>query len=163
MSLVWRNLIRSLDSCDSDFVCDDNKIYPLEQMEQCASCSVCLNACPTQAITAERKQINAERCLTFLNKFLDIPNIREFPDWLDGTAHHSTHGCILCQQTCPANQDVIQTITPIRFDEAETKMILDGKNKNELPEETRMKLEMVEELDYLPILPRNLSAIFSNR
>ena len=146
----------------SDYMCDDNKIHPLEQMEQCALCSVCLNACPTQAITAERRQIYAERCLTYLNEFLDIPNIREFPDWLDSTAHHGTHGCIRCQQICPANQGAIHIITPVRFDEAETQMILDGKSKIELPEETRMKLEMVGELDYLPILPRNLSAAFSN-
>ena len=102
-----------------------------------------------------------ERCLTYLNEFLDIPIIRKFPDWLDSTAHHGTHGCIRCQQVCPANQGAIHTISPVRFDEAETQMILDGKTKDALPEEIVRKLEMVGELDYLPILPRNLSAVFS--
>lgn len=147
----------------SDYECGNTNVHALEQMEQCASCDKCLHACPTQAITIDRKQIIAERCLTYLNEFLDdIPNIREFPEWLDSTVHHGTHGCIRCQQVCPANQGVFHTITPVRFDEAETIMILGGITENELPEETRRKLEMVGELEYLPILPRNLGIIFSH-
>lgn len=146
----------SLELFVSDYECRVTKVHELQQMEQCKSCKKCINACPTQAINAERKQITAERCLTYLNEFVDLC---DFPGWLDSAAHHGMHGCIRCQLACPMNKAAI--ITPVSFNEDETRMILDGVSQNDLPEETRNKLEAVGELDYLHLLPRNLSAVFS--
>ena len=148
----------SLEVFVSDAPCDDMGAYDLKQMERCDTCSECLNACPTKAICTDRKPIIIERCLTYLNEFIDLC---DFPDWLDDSAHHGIHGCIRCQLVCPANEGVIHTITPVRFDEAETRMILAGISEEELPEVTRKKLEEVYELEYLHLLPRNLSAVFS--
>ena len=92
-----------------------------------------------------------------MNEFIDLC---DFPDWLDNTAHHGTHGCIRCQLACPANGTAV-AITPVSFNEAETRMILDGIGQDDLPEETRNKLEAVGELEYLHLLPRNLKAVFS--
>jgi epoxyqueuosine reductase len=141
----------------SDYECDEIEIQELQHMERCTLCNNCIKACPTQAIMAERKKITPERCLTYLNEFIDLC---DFPDWLDKTAHHSTHGCIRCQIECPANSGAIHLITPVSFSESETEMLINGTNAENLPEETRKKLEEVDELEYLPLFQRNLSAVF---
>ena len=145
----------SLNLFVSDARCDDASISELGQMDSCATCQECITVCPTGAISTIREQIFTEKCLTYLNEFVDLC---DFPDWLDTTAHHSTHGCIRCQLSCPNNRDVKRAITPIRFNEAETKLILSGITENDLPKETRHKLQAINELEYLHLLSRNLAA-----
>ena len=149
----------SLSLFVSDAECDQGGVFELRQMNSCATCSECLNACPTAAISTDREQIFTERCLTYLNEFIDPCN---FPNWLSPTAHHSTHGCIRCQLACPINGDVKKIIKPIRFDESETKLLLAGATASDLSEETRNKLQAIDELEYLHLLPRNLTAAFDN-
>ena len=149
----------SLSLFVSDAECGQISVFELGQMDSCATCRECLNACPTMAISTDREQIFIERCLTYLNEFVGLC---DFPDWLSPTAHHSTQGCIRCQLSCPVNGDVKRIITPIRFDESETKLLLSGAEESDLSEETRNKLQAINELEYLHLLPRNLAAALDN-
>ena len=81
----------------------DWPIPTLNLKESCGSCTACINACPTQAITAPRV-VDGRRCISYLTieKKTVIP--REFRvsigDWL--------FGCDICQEVCPWNRKAPQ-------------------------------------------------------
>ena len=101
--------------------------------------------------------LRVEKCLTFHNEHpADVP----FPDWIDPTWHNCLVGCMRCQNVCPANKKVLKWIEPApSFSEAETKMLVSGKAMDELPEETRKKIEKYDLENYLYVYPRNLGVI----
>jgi epoxyqueuosine reductase len=67
-------------------------------LNQCASCRLCLEACPTQALTPY--QLDASRCLAYHNierRGAADPDIAEkMGAWVVG--------CDICQEVCPWNQ-----------------------------------------------------------
>ncbi|GAG98694.1 unnamed protein product, partial [marine sediment metagenome] len=76
------------------------------------------------------------------------------------TWHNCLVGCLHCQKVCPANKKVINWTEPgPTFSEEETKLILSGKNIDQLSEETRKKIEEHDLLDYFEVIPRNLGVL----
>jgi epoxyqueuosine reductase len=69
-------------------------------IDRCGSCKRCIEACPTQAITAPY-QLDARKCISYLTieHRVDIdPNLsKDFGDWI--------YGCDICQEVCPWNRD----------------------------------------------------------
>ncbi len=66
--------------------------------DYCGTCTRCIEACPTEALTPY--QIDANRCISYLTIELreDIPE--EFSTKLAGWAY----GCDICQEVCPWNR-----------------------------------------------------------
>jgi len=121
-------------------------------LAQCEKCTACLKKCPTKAIPTDRFLIRAERCLTFHNE-----RQQDFPGWIDSAWHHCLVGCLYCQAFCPVNRKVkVQVENGTIFSETETELILRGAAEDELPQETRRKLEPAGFLQALPELARNL-------
>lgn len=110
------------------------EIYTSLQVEQvnsplpdfCGTCRRCIDICPTQAITEERK-LDARRCISYLTiesrKVADTELREKIGDWL--------FGCDLCQTTCPWNQKVfknqlstekIQSLSDSESDELESEL-----------------------------------------
>ena len=141
----------------SDFPYDQGDWQELRMMELCKECSACIRSCPTGTITTDRFLIHVERCLTFHNEHpAEVP----FPDWIDPSWHNCLVGCMYCQKVCPANKKVMNWVEPgPTFSEEETKLLVSGKNIDELPEETRKKIEKHALANYLYVYPRNLGVI----
>lgn len=143
----------------TDLPCVDDNWGEPQLMETCQTCVACVKACPTNAIASDRFLLHAERCITFLNEF---PG--EFPDWLDLSWHNCLVGCLICQKCCPVNKDVVNWIEEkAQFSEEETRLLLQSVSRNEPPAETVRKLEQLGIIEYIGVLPRNLSVLFEKR
>jgi len=141
----------------SDFPYEQDGWQELRMMDLCKECSACVRKCPTGAIPEDRFLLRAERCLTFHNEHpVDVP----FPDWIDPSWHNCLVGCLHCQKVCPANEKVIKWTEPgPTFSEEETKLLLSGMAVEDLPEETKLKVEDHGLGYYLSVYPRNLGVI----
>ncbi|MFO7977637.1 MAG: tRNA epoxyqueuosine(34) reductase QueG [Bacteroidales bacterium] len=65
----------------------------------CGSCTRCMKACPTQAITAPGV-IDSSRCLSYLT----IERKEEIPEAFAGKCQQWIFGCDICQDVCPYNK-----------------------------------------------------------
>ena len=84
---------------------------PLEvdapSLDQCGTCTLCIEACPTQAIVAPGV-LDATRCISYLTIELksDIPSERH-----GGVGSH-VYGCDICQEVCPWNAAAPRSADP---------------------------------------------------
>ena len=62
----------------------------------CGSCTACIDACPTQALT--EYQLDSTSCISYLN----IEKRGEFSKE-DNELHGWIYGCDICQEVCPWN------------------------------------------------------------
>jgi len=124
-------------------------------MNECNSCSFCINACPNNCIRNQEFVIKAEQCLTYLNE-----NISDFPDWLDIKSHNALVGCMKCQIVCPVNRNYIKNVEKgITFSEKESEIIMQGLKEYQSSLEVIEKLKMINMDEYISVLPRNISVL----
>jgi len=65
----------------------------------CGDCSLCIDVCPTGAIT-DLRVIDANRCISYLT----IENKTNIPEAFKGKYEKWIFGCDICQQVCPWNK-----------------------------------------------------------
>ncbi len=102
-----------------EYTWQEPKVLP-----DCAGCRLCVEACPTGAISDGSFMVKAELCLTYLN---EKPAEAPFPGWVAPSWHNAIVGCMICQKVCPANREAIGWVEDRgEFSEEETEYLLKG-------------------------------------
>ena len=68
--------------------------------DHCGSCTRCIEACPTDAITAPY-QLDAQKCISYLT--IEYRG-EELPEETAGEIGNWIYGCDVCQEVCPWNR-----------------------------------------------------------
>ncbi|MHA2475222.1 MAG: 4Fe-4S double cluster binding domain-containing protein, partial [Promethearchaeota archaeon] len=143
----------------SDLPITQDSWMELRAMKLCENCSACVNNCPTKAISTDRFLLRAERCITYHNE--QPPEI-PFPEWIDPNWHNCLIGCLICQKVCPADKKFLKWVEKgPEFTAEETKMLLNTIDIDQLPQETKAKIENCGLGEYYEYISRNLG-IFLN-
>lgn len=83
----------------AELILDLELDYDTPVTDHCGTCSACIDACPTQAIT-EPYVVDGSKCISYFTIELknEIPNEvqGQFDDWM--------FGCDICQDVCPWNR-----------------------------------------------------------
>ena len=66
--------------------------------EYCGKCTLCIDACPTNAIIADRV-IDGSKCISYLT----IEMRGDIPSEFEGKLQNRAFGCDICQDVCPHN------------------------------------------------------------
>ncbi len=83
----------------AELIIDLDLEYDLPTTDHCGTCTACIDACPTQAIT-EPYVVDGSKCISYFTIELkeNIPSDfkGQFDDWM--------FGCDVCQDVCPWNR-----------------------------------------------------------
>lgn len=83
----------------SELILDLKLDYDSPVTDHCGSCTACIDACPTNAIVADRV-VDGSKCISYFTIELknEIPTTEKgkFEDWM--------FGCDICQDVCPWNR-----------------------------------------------------------
>lgn len=93
-------ILTSLDLTQNGMTAD------LPAPDRCGTCTRCIAACPTQAITAPG-ELDARLCISYLT----IEKRGEIPEELRAAMGRHVFGCDICQDVCPWNRKAPVTST----------------------------------------------------
>jgi epoxyqueuosine reductase len=93
--------VETNDSAQNELAAD------LPAPDRCGTCTRCIAACPTQAITAPGV-LDARLCISYLT----IEKRGEIPDKLRAEMGRHIFGCDICQDVCPWNRKAPKTFAP---------------------------------------------------
>ncbi|MDF1570681.1 MAG: tRNA epoxyqueuosine(34) reductase QueG [Bacteroidales bacterium] len=87
-----------------EIICDLELEYnTVPEGDFCGACSICIDACPTDAIL-DNRTIDSNKCISYLT----IENRDEIPEQFKGQLANRAVGCDICQDVCPWNSKAEQ-------------------------------------------------------
>ena len=118
----------------AELIIDLELEYDTPTTDHCGSCTACIDACPTQAIT-EPYVVNGSKCISYFTIELkeNIPSELKgkFDDWM--------FGCDVCQDVCPWNRFSISHKEPL-FNPHPELLSMTKKDWDEITEDTFRKV-----------------------
>ena len=92
----------------AEIVLDLKLAYDQPTTDHCGTCTACIDACPTEAIIAD-KVVDGSKCISYFtielkDEILPKEVKGKFDDWI--------FGCDICQDVCPWNRFSIATQEP---------------------------------------------------
>ena len=126
-------------------------------LDQCGSCTLCIDACPTAAIV-DAREVDATKCISYLT----IETERDIPEGQRALIGQHAWGCDICQDVCPWN-----LASSITTDPAWQGPIRDGLSAAELWEHSDDELhERIKgsAMTFVPLsrFRRNLAVVIGN-
>jgi epoxyqueuosine reductase len=76
--------------------------------DRCGTCTRCIDACPTKAITGEGYELDARRCISYFT----IELRGSVPEEMRAGIGQHIFGCDICQDVCPWNREAPLTAEP---------------------------------------------------
>ncbi|HLW31316.1 MAG TPA: tRNA epoxyqueuosine(34) reductase QueG [Aequorivita sp.] len=118
----------------AELILDLELEYDSPVTDHCGSCTACIDACPTNAIVADRV-VDGSKCISYFTIELknEIPNSvkGKFEDWM--------FGCDICQDVCPWNRFSKTQNQPL-FNPHPELLSMSKKDWEEITEEVFQKL-----------------------
>ena len=126
-------------------------------VDQCGSCTLCIDACPTGALV-DARELDATKCISYLT----IETHGEIPDDKRVMIGQHAWGCDICQDVCPFN-----LASPLTADAAWNGPIRDGLSAAQLWDQTDDEIhERIRgsAMTFVPLsrLRRNLAVVIGN-
>ena len=83
----------------AELIIDLELEYDHATTDHCGTCTACIDACPTEAIT-EPYVVDGSKCISYLT--IELKN--NIPSGFDGQMDDWMFGCDVCQDVCPWNR-----------------------------------------------------------
>ncbi len=84
----------------AELIIDLELVYDAPIKDYCGTCTRCIDACPTEAISPQGYIMDGSKCISYLT----IELREEIPDKFKSQMHNWMFGCDICQQVCPWNR-----------------------------------------------------------
>ena len=83
-----------------EIICDLELEYDHPIKDHCGTCTRCIEACPTDAISPNGYVMDGSKCISYLT--IELKN--EIPEEFSDQMENWMFGCDICQQVCPWNK-----------------------------------------------------------
>ncbi len=84
----------------AEIILDVDLEYDHPMRDHCGTCTRCIDACPTEAISPEGYILDGSKCISYLT----IELKSAIPDEFKGKMDNWIYGCDICQEVCPWNR-----------------------------------------------------------
>ena len=84
----------------AEIICDLEFEYDQPMRDHCGTCTRCIDACPTDAISPEGYLMDGSKCISYLT--IELKNA--IPEEFKGKMENWIFGCDICQEVCPWNR-----------------------------------------------------------
>lgn len=120
----------------SEIILDLDFEYDSAMKDYCGTCTRCIDACPTDAISKEGYRLDASRCISY---FTIEYRGEELPTAFKGKFEQWMFGCDICQEVCPWNRFSVRHSEP-EFEPHPELLQMQSSDWEELTEEVFGKL-----------------------
>ena len=84
----------------AELIIDIELVYDAPIKDYCGTCTRCIDACPTEAISPQGYIMDGSKCISYLT----IELREDIPDNFKSKMQNWAFGCDICQQVCPWNR-----------------------------------------------------------
>lgn len=84
----------------AELIIDLELVYDHPIKDYCGTCTRCIDACPTEAISSDGYLVDGSKCISYLT----IELREAIPESFKGKMDNWMFGCDICQEVCPWNR-----------------------------------------------------------